>query len=58
MLIPRRVKYLVFIIGRLQKLEMDGEILRNHKICKLELKLYLSSQMQLLTLFYFEFIFN
>ena len=39
------------------KLEIDGGLLHNHKICKLELKLYLSSQMQLLTLFYFGFFF-
>ena len=35
----------VIIGGKLQKFEMDGEILNNHKIYKLELKLYLSSHM-------------
>ena len=34
------------------------EEFHNHKIFLLKLKLYLSSQMQLLTLFYFEFVCN
>jgi len=33
----------IIIGGRLRKLEMDWGLLHNHKICKLELKLYLSS---------------
>ncbi|KAH1225831.1 hypothetical protein GmHk_11G032651 [Glycine max] len=41
-----------------KKLKMKGGHLHNHKICKLKLKLYLSSWMQLLTLFYFGFICN
>ena len=54
----QNARLFIIIGGSLQKLAMEGGLLHNHKIRKLELKLYLSSQMQHLTLFYFGFVCN
>jgi len=54
----RNARLFIIIGGSLQKLSMDGRLLHNHKIWKLKLKLYLSSQIQHLTLFYFGFVCN